>query len=58
MSTEKVESLYLHLIGEWEDGSTYYAGVTGCKVEAIGRLLKLRSFTVDKCVQIQQAQVS
>lgn len=47
LSDEKVESLYVHMVGVWEDDSLRYAGVSGCTFEAEGKLLKVRLGTVE-----------
>lgn len=54
LSQEKIETLYLHLVGLWENDETYYVGMSGCSMEVVGNLLKLRLGDVKECRSLRQ----
>lgn len=55
MTDEPIQSIYLHLVGEWEDNTIQYVGVTNCVPDLTGGLLRLKLGTVDRKAVMQEA---
>lgn len=58
MSQDKVQSIYLHLVGESPEGKTLYAGYSGCKIEPVAGLLKVELGAIDKLHEVMDTKAS